>query len=123
MLMSQLLEELERLGVREFEITLFSDDPERGWSALQNALTAHADNPIRYAIKLLEDPAFKPQRPRHATNLVVDVNCPRCGGDRFVLAGTRPPAQSAWMRERGIEPNKTQVIEEMRPCPQCGLKA
>jgi hypothetical protein len=118
----ELVKELETLGVREFEISLFTVDVERGWAALQAALGANADNPIRYAMALLADASFKPQRPRHATNLAVDRECEVCGGDRFVVAGTRKPVQSAWMKEHGITPSATEEIEEMKPCPVCGPK-
>jgi hypothetical protein len=49
--------------------------------------------------------------------------CDTCGGDKMVVVAKRKPVQSAWMRERGIEPNESQMIEEMAPCPDCNTSA
>lgn len=119
--MRNLKQELERRGAREFEIVILSEDEERAWLALDAALERGADNLIRYAMSLFEDPAWKPNpgKPRNGTNAVAPVpNCGTCGGDRFVLFSTRVPEQSAWMEEKGIVPNSDE-IEEMAPCPDC----
>ena len=117
--MTELENELTRLGAREFELPLFSLDPDRGWAALRTALKANVDNPIRYATKLIEDPQFRPRVAGQASNLAAVVECKRCDGDRFVVVASRPPVQTEWMRERGIEPNLEHKIEEYGPCPAC----
>lgn len=59
--------------------------------------------------------------PTVSTNLSVTRDCTTCGGDRMVVYATRAVTQTAWMRERGIEPKGE--IEEYAPCPDCNPDA
>lgn len=62
--------------------------------------------------------------PALASNRSAPVSeCVTCGGDRFVVVGTRPPLQSPWMKEHGITPPANASIEEMAPCPDCNAAA
>ena len=69
----------------------------------------------KHWLRVVEETA---QRKVPATNQAATSDCPTCGGDRFVLVGTRPAQASIWMRERGLEPRGG--LEEMAPCPDCG---
>ena len=114
--------ELAKLGAREFEVVALTMDPERGWAALQYAIEREAERPIQYAIAMFDNPNWRPsgETTRRGTNQPApDVACQTCGGDRFVLVSLRKPMQSAWMKERGIEPSETEMIEEMAACPDC----
>lgn len=84
---TELRNALEKLGAREFEHVALSLDPARGLAALVYAQSKGADNPIAYAIKLFDNPDWKPagEVRRVATNLSVDRKCIHCGGDRFVF--------------------------------------
>jgi hypothetical protein len=119
--MKTLTEELQSIGAREFEIVILAADEERAWAAITAAQERGADNMVRYALSLFDDPAWQPNpgKPRVVTNASASIpTCQTCGGDRFVLFSTRPAQASAWMNERGIKP-KGEEIEEMAPCPDC----
>lgn len=47
------------------------------------------------------------------------TDCQTCGGDRFVVVGTRPVVASPWMDEHKIVPPKDAAEEEVAPCPDC----
>lgn len=49
--------------------------------------------------------------------------CRTCLGDKIVVVQTRPPQQSAWMADRGIEPSTESGFEECAPCPDCNADA
>lgn len=119
--MRDLDKELGQLGASEIDMLLFRSDPERAFSAIDAALTRGADNAVRYAISLFEDPAWRPQKPAKATNLHTVTDCSTCGGDRFVLVRMRTPTRSVWMEEHGIEPNEDAGYEEYAACPDCNL--
>lgn len=51
------------------------------------------------------------------------VDCPTCGGDRFVVVALRKPGQTPWMKDRGITPSPTEKIEEVAACPECNAGA
>lgn len=70
----------------------------------------------KHWVRVVEEAQVRQSR---GTNLHVTVECETCGGDRFVLVGTRPVVQSVWMRERGIEATGEE-IEEYASCPDCG---
>lgn len=111
---------LESHGAREFEVVALTMDAGRGLAALNYALTKGAERPVSYAIKLFDSPDWHPsgETRRVATNLAVDVICPHCGGDRFVVVATRQPEQTEWMRQNGIRPS-SEPIEEYAPCKVC----
>jgi hypothetical protein len=67
--------------------------------------------------RVLEETSRKPATQTNVS--AAFTNCATCGGDRLVVVALRKPQQSAWMRERGIEPDETEMIEEMAPCPDC----
>ena len=112
---------LGKLGAREFEMVALGMNESRGLAALAYAQEKGVDHPISYAIKIFDNPDWTPtnERPRRATNVSVEVSCATCGGDRFIVHRTRKPEQSGWMKERGIEPNLDEDIEEYKPCPSC----
>ena len=60
-------------------------------------------------------------RTRGLTNQESKVGeaCQTCGGDRFVVVGTRPAIQTVWMKERGISPAEDAAFEEVAGCPDC----
>lgn len=116
--------ELEKLGAREFEVVALTMDPGRGLAALKVALERGAEHPLSYAIKLFDNDDWQPsgETKRHATNVSVSVECKTCGGDRFVLVGSRPPTISPWMTERGIHPQGL-MTDEMAACFSCNPAA
>ena len=119
--MSVLRKDLQALGASDVEIIIFEADPQRANAAIDAAEGFGADNIVRYALKLFEDPSFKARKPARGANLNSYSECQTCGGDRFVVVGTRPPMQSMWMYERGIQPTG-EGIEEVAPCPDCGTE-
>jgi hypothetical protein len=112
---------LQKLGAREYEVAALSMDVHRGLAAIAYAQEKGVDHPISYAIKIFDNPEWQPtnEKPRRATNVSVEVTCETCHGDRFIVHRTRSPEQSGWMKERGIEPNLDEDIEEYKPCPAC----
>lgn len=112
---------LEKLGAREFEQVALGMDASRGLAAVALAQEKGVDHVISYAIKIFDNPEWTPtnEKVRRATNVSVEVQCATCEGDRFIVHRTRKPEQSGWMKERGIEPNLDEEIEEMKPCPSC----
>jgi hypothetical protein len=80
----------------------------QGASLTPPALAKHWRRVFEEAVK---------QREQQATNQSTPWRqCGTCGGDRFVVVGTRP-MESHWMRERGLKSRG--AIEEMAACPQC----
>lgn len=113
---------LERLGAREFEIIALSMVPDRGLAALEYAIEKGAEHPIAYAIKLFDSDDWQPsgEVTRRGTNRSApSTQCRTCGGDRFVVVGSRPVVQTQWMREHGIEVSGSAAHEEYAPCPDC----
>ena len=62
------------------------------------------------------------ERQPRGTNLAPHKadGCQTCGGDRFVVVGTRPATQTRRMIEQGIAPHEESSFEEYAPCPACG---
>lgn len=65
----------------------------------------------------------KQEKKTPRTNQAAPIpDCDTCGGDRFVVVAMRPPYQTAWMKEKGIEPSSEKFIE-LAPCPDCNADA
>jgi hypothetical protein len=105
-----LRKELGSLGAREFEMVALTMEPDRGLAALRYATTKGVDHPIPYAIKIFDNPDWQPsgEKRRLATNQSVDITCPHCGGDRFVVATDDPAALYG---------------ESYAPCSKCNAQA
>ena len=97
---------LTKLGAREFEMVALSMDAHRGLAALAVAQAKGAEHPVSYAIKLFDSPDWQPsgEKPRHATNVAVEVTCATCHGVRFVSVTDDPTKLYG---------------ETYKPCPRC----
>lgn len=104
-------EELQKRGAREFQIVALSSDQDRALAAITEAERRGVQSVIAYAITLYDDPAWVPKgqkfRPQ-STNLSVDVVCPACGGDRFVVVTAEVDSLYG---------------ETYAPCAKCNSKA
>ena len=69
--------------------------------------------------RVLEETSRKRPSERAPNQAAPSTQCDVCGGDRFVLVGTRPAQQSPWMREHGITPPQGPGMEEYAVCPDC----
>lgn len=119
---SDLKSALEKLGAREFEIVALTMIPDRGLAALDYAIDKGVEHPIAYAIKLFDSDSWNPagEVTRRGTNLSVEpTHCCLCGGDRFVVVGTRPVVASQWHRDRGMDVPSGASEDEYAPCPEC----
>lgn len=97
-------------------------DPEVAEEALE-LLTAEQSQ--RPSISDLRQMIYRVRTDRQATpsrGLPAPAACPTCGGDRWVLYGTRRAEQAPWMKERGIEPTAVPV-DEYAACPECNAGA
>lgn len=83
---------LRTLGAREYEVVALQMDQKRGLAAIALAVERNADRPVPYALKMFDDPSWEPEKakPVLKTNQSVEVVCPDCGGDRFVLVTDGP---------------------------------
>jgi hypothetical protein len=64
--------------------------------------------------------AEEASRPKGGTNLrAADTHCSLCGGDRFVVVGSRAAKETDWMRAHSVKVSEGAVIEEVAPCPEC----
>jgi hypothetical protein len=79
-------QELQKRGAREFQIAALSADEPRALAAIAETERRGIEHVVAYAMTLFDDPEWVPRGKKAValTNLSVDRNCPRCGGDRFV---------------------------------------
>ena len=109
-------------GITGETIARMALSPDRALACVEAAQAKYAGPGLAVHMFDAGDPPTQRDRKQGPkTNLAAPIpDCDVCGGDRFVRHSERAPQMSAWMREHKISPNVEELIEVLRPCPNCG---
>ena len=108
-------------GMTGESVDRLAKNPTRALACLEAAMQKGAGPGLAVHMFDAGDHPSKRERQAPKTNLHAAVTqCEVCDGDRFIVDHVREPQQSAWMHERGIEPNRDEVLEVYVRCPKCG---